>query len=159
MWTAIECGSALISCHLYSSQWGYVKMEPIAIPIYTVTPYCVLQYTVLLTQCGWVNTGTFYVSWHVQINFKAQLVCRVGETVVTHRANSYELLTVFTHIHITQYGSTVCIGIGMGGPALLPYIRKFWFLLSVSISIWISRWRTCKKVTACKNWMKMSHEV
>ena len=36
-------------------------------------------------------------------------------------------------IHITQYGSTVYIGMAMGCSALQPYIRKFQFSLSVSI--------------------------
>ena len=36
-------------------------------------------------------------------------------------------------IHITQYGSTVYIGMAMGGSALEPYIRKFQFPLSISI--------------------------
>ena len=48
---------------------------------------------------------------------------------------------------ITQYGSTVYIGIAIGGSSIIA------ILLSVSISICllrISRWRTCKKVTACK---------
>ena len=40
---------------------------------------------------------------------------------------------------ITQYGSTVYIGIAMGGPALEPYIRRFQFSLSVSISICLLR--------------------
>ena len=62
--------------------------------------------------------------------------------------------TVFTCVYrcITQYGSTVYIGIAMGGPA---YIRKFQFSLSVSVSICLlrtSRWRTGKNVTACKKW-------
>ena len=34
---------------------------------------------------------------------------------------------------ITQYGSTVYIGMAMGGSALWPYIRKFQFSLSISI--------------------------
>ena len=55
-------------------------------------------------------------------------------------------------VNITQYGSTVYIGIAMGGPALLPYIRKFQFSLSVSLFLRTSRWRTGKKVTACKKW-------
>ena len=36
--------------------------------------------------------------------------------------------TLCIHVHcITQYGSTVYIGIAMGGPALQPYIRRFSF--------------------------------
>ena len=34
---------------------------------------------------------------------------------------------------ITQYGSTVYIGMAMGGSALYPYIRKFQLSLSISI--------------------------
>ena len=51
---------------------------------------------------------------------------------------------------ITQYGSTVYIGIAHGWSSIIA-IHKF--LLSVSISICplrTSRYRTCKKVTACK---------
>ena len=34
---------------------------------------------------------------------------------------------------ITHYGSTVYIGMAMGGSALKPYIRKFQFSISISI--------------------------
>ena len=35
---------------------------------------------------------------------------------------------------ITQYGSTVYIGMAMGGSALKPYIRKFQFQFQFNLS-------------------------
>ena len=55
---------------------------------------------------------------------------------------------------ITQYGSTVYIGMAMGGSALYIAIHKEISIITFNFNsiclLRTSRWRTCEKVTACK---------
>ena len=50
-----------------------------------------------------------------------------------HRHIMIVCIIYCTCISVSQYGSTVYIGMAMGGSALQPYIRKFKFSLSTSI--------------------------
>ena len=66
--------------------------------------------------------------------------------------------------NITQYGSTVYIGMAMGSSALYIAIHEeisvFTFNFNSICLLRTSRWKTCERVTVpAKNWMKISQEV
>ena len=81
--------------------------------------------------------------------------------------STYDLHTIANiHVHvnlnhntITQYGSTVYIGIAMGGPALYPYIRILVFTFSFKTSNDIKVENMSKSNCMQKNCMKLSHKV
>ena len=80
---------------------------------------CALWYryvTFIENGTKWNGTGNFF------------------DAYCTYNSVAVPILLVHTHMYITQYGSTVYIGIAMGGPALHKDISVFTFSFSLNLS-------------------------